>query len=62
MRRLRVLRLEAVRAGFKRAWQSGDYETIVAVARKIPEKILQEDSKLIMWCDSAAIRVEEKKS
>lgn len=60
VRRLRVLRLEAVRAGFKRAWQSGDYETIVAVARKIPEKILQEDSKLIMWCDSAVIRIEEK--
>ncbi len=61
-RRLRVLRLEAVRAGFKRAWQAGDYETIAAVARRIPDKVLREDSKLIMWYDQAVNRVEEKKS
>ena len=37
-RRLRVFRIEAVRAGFKKAWQERDYDTIIAVARKIPEK------------------------
>jgi hypothetical protein len=55
-KRLKVFRLEAVRAGFKKAWQERDYETIIAVARKIPEKILQEDSKLLMWYDQALTR------
>ncbi len=55
-KRLKVFRLEAVRAGFKKAWQERDYATIIAVARKIPEKILQEDSKLLMWYDQALTR------
>jgi len=55
-KRLKVFRLEAVRAGFKKAWQERDYATIIAVARKIPEKILQEDPKLLMWYDQAMTR------
>jgi hypothetical protein len=55
--RLKVFRLEAVRAGFKKAWQERDYTTIVAVARKIPEEILQEDPKLLMWYDQALTRI-----
>lgn len=55
-RRLKVFRLEAVRAGFKRAWQEGDYETIITVARKIPDNVLQEDPKLLMWYDQALTR------
>ena len=55
-RRLKVFRLEAVRAGFKKAWQERDYNTIIAVASKIPEKILQEDPKLLMWYDQAVTR------
>ncbi len=46
--RLKVFRLETVRAGFKKAWQESDYATIIAVARKIPDKILQKDLKLPM--------------
>ena len=56
LRRLTVFRLEAIRAGFKKAWQGRDYATIIAVARKIPEKILQEDAKLLMWYDQALTR------
>jgi len=55
-KRLRVFRLEAVRAGFKKAWQERDYATIIAVARKIPEKVLLEDPKLLMWYDQALTR------
>ena len=55
-KRLKVFRLEAVRAGFKKAWQERDYATIIAVARKIPERILQEDPKLLMWYDQAVTR------
>jgi len=59
-KRLKVFRLEAVRAGFKKAWQERDYATIIAVARKIPEKILQEDPKLLMWYDQALTRSGEE--
>ena len=55
-RRLKVFRLEAIRAGFRRAWQARDYPTIIAVARKIPESVLQEDPKLLMWFDQALTR------
>lgn len=55
-KRLKVFRLEAVRAGFKRAWQERDYGTIIEVARKIPEDVLQEDPKLLMWYDQAVTR------
>ena len=57
-KRLRVFRLEAVRAGFKKAWQERDYKIIIDVARKIPENILQEDQKLLMWYDQALTRTE----
>lgn len=51
-------RMEAVRAGFKKAWQDRDYGTIIAVAELIPESILQEDPKLLMWYDQAVTRSE----
>ena len=54
--RLRVFRLEAVRAGFKKAWQERDYKTIITVARKISETILHEDPQLLMWYDQATTR------
>ena len=57
-KRLKVFRLEAVRVGFKRAWQERDYETIITVAQKIPENVLQEDPKLLMWYDQAVTRTE----
>ncbi len=57
---LKVFRLEAVRAGFKKAWQDLDYATIIAVARKIPENVLQEDLKLLMWYDQALTRTGEE--
>jgi hypothetical protein len=60
LKRLKVFRLEAVRAGFKKAWQQRDYATIITVARKIPENVLQEDPKLLMWYDQAITRTGEK--
>lgn len=59
-KRLKVFRLEAVRAGFKKAWQVRDYRTIIAVAKRIPEKVLQEDPKLLMWYDQAVTRTGEQ--
>ncbi len=53
---MKVIRLEAVRAGFKQCWQDRDYRTIIAVAQRIPENVLQEDPKLLMWYDQALTR------
>lgn len=58
-RRIKPVRLEAVRVGFKKAWQEHDYATIIAVARKIPESALQEDRILSMWYDQALTRLGE---
>ncbi|HOI53979.1 MAG TPA: DNA methyltransferase [Phycisphaerae bacterium] len=59
-KRLKVIRLEAVRAGFKQCWQNRDYRTIIAVAQRIPENVLQEDPKLLMWYDQALTRLGEE--
>ena len=59
-KRFKVIRLEAVRAGFKHCWQNRDYRTIIAVAERIPENVLQEDPKLLMWYDQAITRVGEE--
>lgn len=56
-RKLKTFRLEAVRAGFKKAWTEKDYRTILDVAEKIPEDVLQEDQKLTMWRDAAETRL-----
>jgi len=56
-KKLKVFRLEAVRAGFKKAWQERDYAVIIAVADKIPGNVLEEDPKLLMWYDQAITRM-----
>jgi len=56
-KKLKVFRLEAVRAGFKKAWQERDYAVIVAVAEMIPNNVLEEDPKLLMWYDQAVTRM-----
>jgi hypothetical protein len=55
-RKLRQFRIEAIRVGFRRAWQQGDYGTILAVAEKIPDDILQEDPMLLMWYTNSLTR------
>jgi hypothetical protein len=42
--------------GFRKAWHDQDYLTIIQVSQKIPEDVLQEDPKLIMWYDQALTR------
>jgi 16S rRNA G966 N2-methylase RsmD len=59
-RKLKVFRLEAIRAGFKKAWQEKDYKTIIDIAKKIPDNVLQEDPKLMMWYDQALTRSGEE--
>lgn len=59
-KKLKVFRLEAVRAGFKKAWQEKDYAVIAAVADKLPITVLEEDPKLLMWYDQATLRINNR--
>ena len=47
---------EAVRSGFKKAWQESNCGTIIAVARKMQENVILENLKLLMRYDQALIR------
>ena len=48
-----------MRAGFDKAWRERDFQTIIEVAKKVPETVLQEDAKLLMYFDNALDRLEE---
>jgi hypothetical protein len=56
-RKIKQFRTEAVRAGFKYCYDQSDYATIVAVAVKLPVKVIQEDEKLLMYYDVATMRM-----
>ncbi|WP_203246551.1 DNA methyltransferase [Sporosarcina beigongshangi] len=56
-KKLRQFRTEAVRAGFKKAWSEKDYEKIVTVGDRLPETVIQEDDKLLMYYDNAQVRL-----
>lgn len=58
-KKLKIFRLEAVRVGFKKAWQERNYSIIVDVADKLPSNVLEEDPKLLMWYDQAVTRMED---
>ena len=55
-KKLRQVRTEAVRVGFKYCYQQKDYPTILAVADMLPESVLNEDEQLQMLYDNAALR------
>ncbi len=55
--RLKQFRTEAVKAGFAQAWQARDFATIMRVAERLPESVLQEDPDLLMYYDNASLRV-----
>ncbi|WP_338059332.1 hypothetical protein [Bacillus coahuilensis] len=56
-KKLKQFRTEAIRTGFKKAWSEKDYEAIVNIGERLPEKVLQEDDKLLMYFDNAQIRL-----
>lgn len=56
-KKLRTFRTEAIRAGFKNAYKEKDFETIVKIGDRIPEKVIQEDDKLFMFYENAKIRL-----
>lgn len=58
-RKIKLFRTEAIRAGFKAAYEAKDYKTIVTVAAKLPDTVIQEDEKLLMYFDVASMRLGE---
>lgn len=56
-RKIKLFRAEAVRTGFKAAYDARDYQTIVAVAAKLPDAVVEEDDKLVMYLDVARTRL-----
>jgi DNA modification methylase len=58
-KKLRELRTEAVRVGFKHCYQQKDYTTILVVAEMIPDSLLNEDEQLQMIYDTAVTRTGE---
>ncbi|WP_245860771.1 DNA methyltransferase [Candidatus Chloroploca asiatica] len=56
-RKLKQFRSEAIKAGFKQAWNTKDFATIVRIAERLPESVVQEDPDLLMYYDNASLRV-----
>lgn len=56
-KKLKQFRTEAIRVGFKKAWSDKDYQKIVTVGDRLPESVIQEDDKLLMYYDNAQIRL-----
>lgn len=55
-KQLKEFRTEAIKAGFKFCYQKKDYQTILAVAARLPEELLAEDDELLRWRDTAVTR------
>lgn len=55
--KLKLFRSEAVRVGFSRLWKDKNYQAIVDIAERLPEKTIQEDPNLLMYYDISLSRV-----
>ena len=57
-KKLKQFRTEAIRSGFKKAWSDKDYNKILTIGNRLPESVIQEDDKLLMYYDNAQIRLD----
>lgn len=55
--KLKEVRVEALRAGFKQCYQDKDFKTIVTIGDRIPNNLLMEDEVLLQFYDIASSRV-----
>ena len=54
--RIKEVRVEALREGFKQCFKDKDFATILLVGDKIPQNILAEDEQLLQYYDIAQMR------
>lgn len=59
-KRLKHFRLEAIHAGFKKAWEEGNYHLIIQIANHLPDSVLPENDKLLLWYDQALMRISKE--
>ncbi|RLT19654.1 MAG: DNA methylase [Planctomycetota bacterium] len=57
--KLKIVRTEALRAGFKESYQKKDFKSIVQMAKRVPETVIHEDPSLLMYFDNASLMVGE---
>lgn len=55
--KLKLFRSEAIRVGFAKLWKEKNYKLIVETAERLPEQVIQEDDKLLMYYDISLGRV-----
>lgn len=55
--KLKEVRVESLRAGFKQCYQDKDFKTIVIIGDRIPNNLLMEDEVLLQFYDIASSRV-----
>ena len=55
--KIKEVRVEALRAGFKQCYQDKDFQTIVRVGDRIPNNLLMEDEVLLQFYDIASSRI-----
>lgn len=53
-KKLKEVRVEALRAGFQAAIERKDYATVLTLGDRIPQNLLLEDEKLLMYYDIAS--------
>ncbi len=56
--KLKSFRSEAIRVGFAHLWKEKNYNAIVEMGKRLPESIIQEDSKLLMYYDNSLSKVD----
>lgn len=55
--KLKLFRTEAIRVGFANLWSEKKYNLIIEVAERLPESVIQEDDKLLMYYDISLGRI-----
>ena len=55
--KLKDVRVEAVRAGFKQCYSDKNFADIILVGDRIPQNLLTEDEQLLMYYESASSKV-----
>ena len=55
--KLKKFRTEAIRAGFAKLWKDKNFDLIVKTAERLPEEVVQEDEKLLMYYDLSLSRL-----
>lgn len=54
-KKLKVFRIEAVRAGFKKLWEAQEFASILEISTKLPNDVIAEDPILLMYYDQATM-------